>query len=272
MSTHEEATVTSGQGELQTLQLEVHAATKVAVVTLNRPPVNAVNMQMRVELRDTFSAFADRRDINCVVLTGAGERAFSAGVDLRDRAASDEVVLDPGKLWRDARLAALNCPVPVIGAINGVAIGAGFGLASMCDFLLAAEGARMGLTEINVGLLGGGSAGMHLTNRYKMRRMYFTGELQTAEELHRLGGIEAVLPAEQLMPEALRLAGEIAQKSPIGLRLAKESLNRMEAFLLPFEDAYRMEQDYTNRLSMFEDSREGTRAFLEKRAPEWKWR
>jgi enoyl-CoA hydratase len=264
--------LTSGQDALQTLQLEVNEATKVAVVTMNRPPVNAVNAQMRIELRDTFRAFAGRRDVNCVVLTGAGDRAFCAGVDLRDRAASEEVVLDSGKLWRDARVAVLDCAIPVIGAINGVAIGAGFGLASMCDFLLAAEGARMGLTEINVGLLGGGSAGMHLTNRYKMRRMYFTGELQTAEEMHRLGAVEAVLPREELMPEALRLAEEIAQKSPIGLRLAKESLNRMEAFLLPYEDAYRMEQDYTNRLSTFEDSREGTRAFLEKREPDWKWR
>lgn len=264
--------MTNAQDELQTLRLEVDTATKVAVVTLNRPPVNAVDTQMRVELRDLFTALGGRRDINCVVLTGAGDRAFCAGADLRDRAAREEVVLDPGKVWRDARTAVLNCSVPVIGAINGVAIGAGFALASMCDFLLAAEGARMGLTEINVGLLGGGSAGMHLTNRYKMRRMYFTGELQTAEELYRLGGVEAVLPRDELMPEALRLAGEIAQKSPIGLRLAKESLNRMEEFVAPYEDAYRMEQDYTNRLSMFEDSREGTLAFVEKRSPEWKWR
>jgi enoyl-CoA hydratase len=102
--------------------------------------------------------------------------------------------------------------------------------------------------------------------------MYFTGEMVGAEELYRLGAVEAVVPPEQLLPEALKFATLIASKSPIALRMAKESLNRFEEFLLPYEDAYRMEQDYTNRLGTFEDAKEGTAAFLEKREPQWKWR
>lgn len=259
------------------LRLEIDTAAAVAVVTLDRPPVNALNRALRDAIRSTFQELSSRRDVNAVVLTGAGTRAFCAGVDLRERLqerdANGPKPLDPGKEWRDTKAAVLNCPVPVIGAINGPAIGAGLGLASVCDFLIASEHARFGLTEINVGLLGGGSALLRLVgSRYKMRRMFFTGELVGAEEMYRLGAVEAVVPQDRLLPEALTLAGQIATKSPIALRLGKESLNRLEELLAPFEEGYRLEQDYTNRLSTFEDAREGTAAFVERRAPEWKWR
>jgi len=254
------------------LRVEIDAGTKVAVVTLDRPPVNAINRAMHRAIRETFEGFAARRDVNAVVLTAAG-RVFCGGVDLRDRGQTgDERTIDPGRAWRDARSSVLECAVPVIGAVNGTALGAGLGLLSQCDFLVASENARFGLTEINVGLLGGGSAAMHMLGRYKMRRMYFTGEMVGAEELYRLGVVEAVVPPEQLLPEALKFATLVASKSPIALRMAKESLNRFEEFLLPYEDAYRLEQDYTNRLGTFEDAKEGTAAFLEKREPQWKWR
>ena len=256
------------------LRVEIDAESKVAVVTLDRPPVNAVNSEVQIAVRETFEALGQRRDVNAVVLTAAG-RIFSAGADLRERSAAgpeDERPLDPGKRWRDAKQSVIDCPLPVIGAINGKAIGAGVGLASSCDILIASTEAQFALTEINVGLLGGGSAALRLVGHWKMRRMYFTGEFVDAEEMHRLGAVEKVVPPDQLMPEAMALARTIASKSPIALRLAKESLNRIEDFLLPYETAYRLEQDYTNRLGTFEDAREGTRAFVEKRQPQWKWR
>jgi enoyl-CoA hydratase len=264
--------MTTEHGTEGLVSVEVDDAAQVAVVTLDRPPVNAVNQAMQLAITKAFQGLGERRDVNAIVLTAAG-RVFCAGADLRERSAdSDERPLDPGRAWREAKSSLLNCALPVIGAVNGAAIGAGVGLCAACDILIASENAQFGVTEINVGLLGGGTAAMRLVGRPKMRRMYFTGEMVSAQEVHRLGGVESVVPPDQLMPEALDLARTIAAKSPIALRLAKESLNRFEEFVLPYEAAYRMEQDYTNRLRTFEDAREGTLAFVEKRQPQWKWR
>ena len=261
----------------EVLHLDVDPTTQVAVVTLDRPPVNALNTAVRTAIRETFRQLADRRDVNAVVLTAAGTRTFSAGVDLSERAqerqaGAAERPLDPGRLWRETKASVQDCPVPVVCAVNGPAIGAGLGLVTSCDIIIASTRARFGVTEINVGLLGGGTALMRMVGRSRMRRMYFTGELESAEEMYRLGAIEAVVEPERLLPEALTLAAGIAKKSPIALRLAKESLNRLEEFLTPYEAGYRMEQDYTNRLGAFEDAKEGTAAFVERREPVWKWR
>ena len=261
----------------QTLRLDVDTATGVAVVTLDRPPVNALNNAMRVQIKETFEGLSQRKDVNAVVLTAAGPRVFCAGVDLRERAAEraatgGERPLDPGRLWRDTKNAVQDCAVPVIAAVNGAAIGAGLGLVTACDVIFASSSARFGVTEINVGLLGGGAALMKMVGRGKARRMYFTGELESADELYRLGAIEAVVEPDQLLSTAVEFAAGIAKKSPIALRLAKESLNRLEEFVTPYEAGYRMEQDYTNRLGTFEDAREGTAAFMERREPVWKWR
>jgi enoyl-CoA hydratase len=254
------------------LKLEVDSDTMVAVVTLDRPPVNAIDRATHRAMNELFSSLGARRDVNAVVLAAAG-RTFCAGVDLNERGREQaEKPLDPGRSWRDAKASILECSVPVIAAVQGAAIGAGLGLVSMCDFIIASEEARFGLTEINVGLLGGGSAAMRLVGRGTMRKMYFTGELLGAEEMHRLGAVASVVPSEQLLPEARAIAERIAEKSPIALRLAKESLNRLEEYVLPFETAYRMEQDYTIRLRTFEDASEGARAFAEKRKPKWQWR
>jgi enoyl-CoA hydratase len=163
-----------------------------------------------------------------------------------------------------------DCPVPVIGAINGPALGAGLAYAACCDILVAADTATFGCTEINVGLLGASAHLSRLVGRHKAREMFFTGETVTAEELHRLGVVRAVVPRAELMATARELATTIATKSPIAMRLAKESMNRVEN--LSLQDGYRTEQDYTARLQRFEDAREARHAFLERRDPEWKWR
>lgn len=250
----------------------------VAVVTLDRPPVNAVDRPTFAELRDAFRALDADREVRVAVLTAAGDRAFVAGADLRDldgdaaavAARSPAEVLDPPSIARDAMWAITDCAVPVIGAVNGPAIGAGLALAACCDILLAAEGATFGCTEINVGLLGASAHLSLLVGRHKARELFFTGELITAEELHRLGAIRAVVPRAELLGAALALAESLAAKSPIALRLAKESMNRVEG--LPLQAAYRIEQEYTARLARFEDAEEARRAYLEKRPPEWRWR
>jgi enoyl-CoA hydratase len=198
-----------------------------------------------------------------------------AGVDLRsvnqplvDPPASRQ--LDPARAARDAMWAITDCAVPVIGAINGPALGAGVAFAACCDILLASDNATFGTTEINVGLLGASSHLSLLVGRYKAREMFFTGEVVPAAELYRLGALRCVVPHDELMPTAVELARVLAAKSPIALRLAKDSMNRVE--YLPLKEAYRTEQDYTARLRGFEDAREAQHAFLEKRDPDWKWR
>jgi enoyl-CoA hydratase len=255
--------------------LSVQIAHHIATVTLDRPPVNAVTTGTFAELRDTFNAFTEDRDVRVAILTAAGDRAFMAGIDLRSHGkVSGEqppsLALDPPRAARDAMWAITDCAVPVIGAINGPALGAGLAFAACCDMLVASNNATFGTTEINVGLLGASSHLLLMVGRYKAREMFFTGEAVPAEELHRLGAVRAVVPRDQLTDTALELARTLASKSPIALRLAKESMNRVE--FLPLKEAYRTEQDYTARLQQFEDAAEARRAYLEKREPDWKWR
>lgn len=248
----------------------------VATVTLDRPPVNAVDREALTEIRDTFRSLSDRRDVRVAIFTAAGERAFMGGADLSsvgDRSPAEllpTVQLDSGRIARDAMWAITDCAVPVIGAINGSAIGAGVAFAACCDMLLAAEHASFGTLEINVGLLGASAHLSLLVGRHKAREMFFLGEKVPAQDLERLGAVRAVVPAGELMDEAWKLASELAGKSPIALRLAKESMNRVEG--QPLKEAYRTEQDYTARLLQFEDSKEARQAYLEKREPEWRWR
>ena len=248
----------------------------VATVTLDRPPVNAVDRPTMAQLRETFRSLSDRRDVRVAIFTGAGTRAFMGGADLSsvgerpDAETPPTEQLDAGRVARDAMWAITDCAVPVIGAINGPAIGAGVAFAACCDMLLAAEHADFGTLEINVGLLGASAHLSLLVGRHKAREMFFLGEKVPAAELYRIGAIRAVLPADELMPAARALATELAAKSPIALRLAKESMNRIEN--QPLKDAYRTEQDYTARLLQFDDSREARQAFLDKREPDWKWR
>jgi enoyl-CoA hydratase len=250
----------------------------VATVTLDRPPVNAIDRGTMAEIRDAFRSFDDNREVRAAIFTAAGDRAFMAGVDLRSvgQAAgpADEVaptlVTDPPRVARDAMWAITDCAVPVIGAINGPALGAGLAFAACCDMLVAAEGASFGAPEINLGLLGASAHVSMLVGRYKAREMYFTGEEVSAAELHRLGAVRGVVPREDLLATAQALAQELAAKSPIALRLAKESMNRVE--YLSLKEAYRTEQDYTARLSRFDDATEARSALAEKRRPDWKWR
>ncbi len=264
---------------MPTATITVETADHIATVTLDRPPVNAVDRATMAEIRDAFRSFDDDRDVRVAIFTATGTRAFIAGADLRTvgTAASDDattipatLVIDPPRVARDAMWAITDCAVPVIGAINGPALGAGLAFAACCDILVAAEDADFAAPEINVGLLGASAHVSRLVGRHKAREMFFTGERVSAAELHRLGAIRAVVPAEDLLDTAVVLARDLAAKSPIALRLAKESMNRVED--LPLKDAYRTEQSYTARLATFDDAAEARAAYLDKRAPEWRWR
>jgi enoyl-CoA hydratase len=259
--------------------VHIDIAGRVATVTLELPPVNALTGQAFREITSAFHSLGEGTEASVVVFTGAGERAFCGGVDLNDSARrhsrqagqQDSAVdlLDPGSIVRDCFWSVLDCPLPVIGAINGAAVGAGLALVASCDIIIASERARFALTEVNAGVLGGGRHLQRLVGPYRARKMMFTAEFASAAEFREWGVVDSVVPPEELLPAAHALAGRIAAKSPIGLRLAKESLNRVED--LGLKEGYRLEQDYTGRLTRYNDSAEARTAYLEKREPVWTW-
>ncbi|HEY8059054.1 MAG TPA: enoyl-CoA hydratase-related protein [Acidimicrobiales bacterium] len=249
--------------------LTLEIADHVATVTLDRPPVNAITRSTMVELRDTFRTLGDDPQVRVAVFTGAGEKAFMAGVDLKtfDTDDTEADPDDPGRLPREALEAVYDCAVPVIGAVNGPALGAGLAYAAVCDLIVAAEHATFGTTEINVGLLGASAHLNLLLGRPMVRQLFLTGVPAPAAELHRLGAVNQVVPIADLAATAAELAASLAAKSPLALRLAKEALNETE--FLPLKEAYRTEQGYTRRLLQHPDSTEARQAFAEKREPNW---
>ena len=244
---------------------------KVAVITLDRPPVNALTIAAYGQIADTFEAIGGRDDVHCAIFTAQGRRAFCAGLDLREfLAATPEQDPERAAIVRRTFSAVLHCAIPVIAAVNGPALGAGCVLASVCDIRLAAPNATFGLPEINVGRCGGAAhMGRHIPQGL-LRRMFFTGKPIGAEEARRHGFVDDIVSAEELLPAALRLAEVIAEKAPLGLRLGKKALNEIE--FMPVDDGYRHEQQYSTQLMHTEDAREATRATLEKRAPSFKGR
>ena len=252
-----------------TVTLEV--SNYIAVAKLNRPPVNAINAEMRDRLIEIFDAATDRDDIRVVVLTAQG-KLFCAGADLKQR--PDPTV--PGQYWHHNRItretgnAMKECTKPIICAVNGAALGAGLGLMASSDIMMAAENAIFGMPEIDVGLAGGAAMIRELFGKSYTRRLMFTGDRLPASELYRLGVIDSVWPQDELMPEAMKMAERIASKSPLGIRYAKNSCNFVE--LMSPKDAYRFEQNFTYELSKTEDAKEARMAQLEKRKPNFKGR
>ncbi|HWO94344.1 MAG TPA: enoyl-CoA hydratase-related protein, partial [Dehalococcoidia bacterium] len=187
----------------------------IVTVTFDRPPVNAMSQQAMLEITACFRSFADEKETRVVILTAAGERAFMAGVDLADRPQAPPPpsrMLDSGTVARECFWAVYDCAAPVIGAINGPALGAGLAVASMCDVIIASERAKFALPEIDVGLLGGGTHLFRLVgSQYQLRRMMYTGIRVDAKDMARFGCIEAVVPPDELLPTARALAQDIAK-------------------------------------------------------------
>jgi enoyl-CoA hydratase len=250
------------------LRLEVDA-TGVATVTLAHPPVNALNRRTRDEITYVFDAISDRDDIRVAILTGEG-KVFCAGADIKERI---NLVQEPGDYLRHNRqaretfLSIMDCAKPVIAAVNGPAIGAGLALMLASDIMLASDTAFIVMPEIDVGLSGGQRLLFETFGKSRARLMYFTGRRIPASELYRLGVVEQVLPATELLAAARVIADEIAEKSPHAIRQAKKALNLVEH--LPYRVAYPYEQSITAELSKLEDTREAQQAFLEKRKPKF---
>lgn len=255
--------------------LRLHGQGATLVVTLNRPERrNAVAWVQIVQFATVLQRAAQAPEVRAVVVTGEGS-AFSAGGDVKDQASRQSW----GTVERVARaepmLAAIETvwdfPKPLIAAINGVAAGAGVGLALLCDVRLAAADARLGFAFVSVGL--GPDYGVSYTLPRTVgpghaARLLFSGSYIEAEEALRIDLVEAVHPPDRLLPEALGLAAEIAERAPFGVRLAKQALRR--AASADLATTLRTEMQGQFLASSTEDHREGTTAFAEKRAPRFR--
>ncbi len=244
----------------------------VATVTLNRPDVhNAQNDTLRRELYQLFAELQFDDAVKAVVVTGAGERAFSAGADIREfvEPASPTQLRERRKRI-DYRAMMDRGPQPIIAAINGFALGGGLELALACDIRIAAENATLGLTEVNLAIIPGGGGTQRLprlVGRGKALEMILTGARIPAAEALTIGLVERVVPAGTALEAATELARTIASKAPIALRYAKEAV--VKGLGMSLDDGLRLEGDLSTLLRTTEDRLEGAKAFLEKRKPRW---
>lgn len=245
----------------------------VALVCLNRPEkLNALTRAMLLELGEMFERIKRERQVRAVILTGAGERAFSAGTDIAELATMDE---------REARAAARrgqevcdsveSCGVPVIAAVNGLAAGGGCELALACHIRIASEDARFSLPETKLGVIpayGGTQRLARVTGSGRALEMMLTGAEVSAAEALRSGLVNRVVEHAELLSAAEALAREIAKLAPLAIRACLEAVTR--GLSLSLAEGLELEAELFSSLFATEDMREGTRAFLEKRQPDFK--
>jgi enoyl-CoA hydratase/carnithine racemase len=244
----------------------------VAEIRFNRPEArNALNSEMLRELADVARKVAASAAVRAVVLSSNDERVFCVGVDLKERAAfSDDELIAQRPLVTETFAAMRQLAVPVIAALNGYAVGGGYELALGCDVIIAAEDAIVGLPEVARGLIPGGGGSQLLQRRAGpgvAAEMIYSGRLVGAEEAARRGIVDRVVPTGTARAEALGLAAEIAQHSPLAVKSAKRAILLGAGTTL--ERGLEIEEAAWRRAALSADRREGIRAFVEKRPPVW---
>jgi len=250
---------------------------RIAILRLDRPAnLNAWNQDMREEMRDAIGAMVEDDDLRVLIVTGTG-RAFSAGEDVRGM--GDLTAVGPKGFRRRVRMIhnvfdeIEQMEVPVIAAINGVAAGGGLELALSCDFRFAADSARLGLPEVNVGLIpgsGGISRLVKLVGPSRAKRLIMTGDILAADEALALGLVDEVVPAADLMDHCIRFAEKLAARAPLAIGMAKLIVN--QCLNVDLETGRNLERIGQSVLKQTDDHKEGARAFVEKRKPDFKGR
>ncbi len=246
---------------------------RVAYLTLNRPEsMNAINSELRQALNEAWNDFNDDDDMWVAIVTGAGDRAFCAGMDMKERASRDAGEQTRQRQRPFASLATgLNIWKPTIAAINGYCLGGGFQLAQNCDFRICSEDALLGVTEVKRGLTPAWSLELaKLIGLAHALEIVLTGENITARRAYEMGFVNAVVPKAELMTEAEKWAKILTENAPLSVRALKEVLYR--CFTLPDEQAQPIARHILYPVTVSEDAKEGPRAFVEKRKPVWKGR
>jgi enoyl-CoA hydratase len=253
------------------IMLTKETESKIAVIQLNRPQVlNALNFELMDELLHALQTLERDEEALAIVLTG-NEKAFTAGADIKEFAARNSAQMlaeNPLEKWQRIE----KFPKPLIAAVSGYALGGGCELILMCDIVIASETAKLGLPEVNIGVMpgaGGTQRLTHLIGKFKAMELILTGRTIDAQEAFALGLVSKVVPAAEYLEEAKRVAREIASKSPIAVRAAKEAVL---AALSGLEQGLAFERKSFYLLFDTEDKKEGMQAFLEKRKPQWKGR
>jgi enoyl-CoA hydratase len=242
----------------------------IALIQLNRPKeLNALNTQLMLEVRDTLQQLDKNDQVRVIIITG-NEQAFAAGADIKqmaDKSAIDMLMIDQFSTWDQIR----KTRKPIIAAVSGFALGGGCELAMTCDMIIASESAKFGQPEIKIGVMPGAGGTQRLTKalgKAKAMELILTGRFLSAEEALAHGLINKVVPVEMYLQEAVRLASEIAQMSPVATLLAKEAVNR--SFETHLDEGLMFERKNFYMTFASEDQKEGMKAFIEKRKAEYK--
>jgi enoyl-CoA hydratase len=257
----------------ENILLDVDADSRVAVITINRADkLNALSRALLKELSAALDRVASDEGVRALVITGAGNKAFAAGADIAAIAALDghEDGEEFARFGQSVFSKVEQLTVPVIMAINGYALGGGCELAMCGDIRIASDTAQLGQPEINLGLIpgyGGTQRLARLIGRDRAKGLIFTGERIAAAEAYRLGLVDRVVPAADLLDEAMALARSLASKAPRAMALAKVAIN--EGYSMPLEDALEHEALLFGQAAATQDRREGTAAFQAKRQPHW---
>lgn len=245
---------------------------RIAIFTINRPEaMNSLSMQVTQELRDAMMDFRDDPELWVGIVTGAGDRAFCAGADIKDtlpfmQEHRGSQWAFPANIWRG-----LELWKPLIAAVNGIALGGGLELVLSCDLRIASEKARFGTPEVTLGLIPGFGGTQRLPRMLpwcKAAELALMGKIIDAQEAYRIGLVNVVVPPEQVMPTAKEWAETICQAAPLAVRAAKEAMARGSSMTL--EEGLRLENSFVAYLMGTEDFTEGTTAFVEKRKPTYK--
>ncbi len=251
--------------------LIVEVSDHVCLIKLNRPEaLNALNAQLMGELATALRDAEANEKVRCIVLTGS-EKAFAAGADISEMAEKSFVEAFSSDMYSDEAEAIIRTRKPMIAAVSGYALGGGCELAMMCDFIIAADTAKFGQPEINLGTVAGLGGTQRLTRfvgKSKSMDMHLTGRFMDAEEAELCGLVSRVVPAKKLMEEALEAAGKIAEKSALTAMAVKEAVNR--AYETPLREGLLFERRLFNALFATEDQKEGMGAFLEKREAQFR--
>lgn len=242
------------------------------VITINREKsLNSLSVDTVKELQDVFGEFEENENIRCVILTGAGGKAFVAGADIEELSQLD---IKSGQKFSKRGLKLMESiqdfSWPVIAAVNGYALGGGCELALACDIRLASVTAKLGQPEVNLGVMtgfGGSQRLPRIVGRGKATQLILTGEMISAQEAHRIGLVDEVYPPEELMPKAMAMAELIASKAPVAVKFSKYCINKGLDETL--EDGCELEEEKFGEVCGTKDKNEGTRAFLEKRKPDF---
>lgn len=242
----------------------------IALIQLYRPKeLNALNPQLMQEVRDTLQQFDKNENVKVIIITG-NDQAFAAGADIKqmaDKSAIDMQIMDQFSTWDQIR----KTKKPIIAAVSGFALGGGCEFVMTCDMVIASETAKFGQPEIKLGTIPGAGGTQRLTKavgKAKAMELILTGRFLSAQEAHFYGLVNKVVPVEMYMHEAVELAKEIAQMSPIAVQLAKEAVNR--SFETQLDEGLMFERKNFYLTFASHDQKEGMNAFIEKRKPDFK--